>query len=92
MVLPGVGIVDLVQSVGFKLVGVIPHYYRANALIQRTDGVIDDETSRKIDGDIDGSVESFWNEVNERRRNRDAPQAFTIPQALIFQRVAVRSA
>ena len=51
--------------------------------------MIDDETSRKLDSDIDGTVESFWSEVNECRRNREAPRTFTIPQALIFQRIAV---
>ena len=86
---PASAYVDLIQSVGFKLAGIIPHYYRANALIQKTDGVIDDEASRKIDSDIDGTVESFWSEVNECRRNREAPRTFTIPQALIFQRIAV---
>jgi hypothetical protein len=40
-------------------VGAIPHYYQGNALIQKTDGVINDAASRKLDSDIDGTVESF---------------------------------
>ena len=86
---PASAYVDLIQSVGFKLAGVIPWCYRANALVQKSDGVIDNEASRKIDSDIDGTAESFWNEVNECRQNREAPRSFTIPQALIFQRIAV---
>lgn len=93
---PASAYVDLIQSVGLKLVAAVPFYYRRNAFIPGLDLPTPeaiDQTS--FDACIDerlmgpnGTVELFWAEVDARRR-RKGYRLFTIPQVLVFQRVSV---
>ncbi len=86
---PASAYVDLVQSIGFSLAGVVPYYYRGNELLQRTSGDVGDSSSESIDREFGATVEMFWQEVDCFRRSKECTRRFTIPQALIFRRVAV---
>lgn len=86
---PASAYVDLVQSVGFSLVGVVPFGYRQNELLMPSKDVTSDSESEEVDRDLSATVEMFWREVDALRRNKATPQRFTIPQALVFRRVAI---
>jgi 2-polyprenyl-3-methyl-5-hydroxy-6-metoxy-1,4-benzoquinol methylase len=92
---PASAYVDLIQSVGFNLVAVIPHFYDKNSLIGWTRPIpkdLDvDELYRSTSDNLAkpyGTVEMFWREVDSLRRGTIGSYLFTDPQALIFQRVA----
>lgn len=86
--------VDLIQSVGFQLVSVIPQGYKQNAYLSVSDGSpthnLDQEA---FDAFVDehltgpnGAVELFWAEVDLQRRKPGRRRQFTRPQVMIFQR------
>ena len=88
--------VDLVQSVGFTLVAVLPLYYRSNALMtvkpptppQIDQAALDALVDERMVGP-NGTVEFFWSEVDARRRDPAGSRLFTRPQVMVFQRTAV---
>lgn len=86
---PASAYVDLVQSVGFSLMAVIPYGYRNNQFLYPNVAESEDEFSAAIDRDMGATVEKFWFEVDQLRRDRHSPQVFTIPQVLVFRRVAI---
>jgi SAM-dependent methyltransferase len=93
---PASAYVDLIQSVGFELIAVIPLYYRNNEFVQSkpahpgdaTITEIDSLVDRKLVGRPDGTVDLFWAEVG-RQRNHPEANIFTRPQAFVFQRIGV---
>jgi len=93
---PASAYVDLIQSVGLRLVAVVPFYYRRNAFLPGMDFPTPDGIDQaSFDACIDerllgpnGTVELFWAEVDARRR-RKGYQLFTIPQVLVFRRVGL---
>ena len=93
---PASAYVDLIQSVGFELIAVIPMHYRSNEFVASKPPTPDDTTvsainrlvDRKLVGGPDGTVDLFWAEV-ERQRKGAEHKIFTRPQAFVFQRVGV---
>lgn len=90
--------VDLIQSVGFQLVAVIPQGYKKNAFLSVSDGsptpnldqdAFDAFVNEHLTGP-NGTVELFWAEVDQQRRKPRRRQ-FTRPQVLIFQRQGLLS-
>lgn len=88
--------VDLIQSVGFNLVSVIPYFYDNNRLVGSMRPVPEDVDIAAINEGVDcglvtagGTVEQFWDEVDLYRRQDHGHRIYTEPQLLIFQRVAV---
>jgi hypothetical protein len=88
--------VDLVQSAGFALAAVIPHYYNNNEFLgwcaPHPPGLSVERFSRQVDEALltpGGTVEAFWDEVDTFRRRDDGWRIYTSPQVFIFQRVAV---
>tara|TARA_R110000824_G_scaffold118960_15_gene272313 strand:- start:83 stop:1075 length:993 start_codon:yes stop_codon:yes gene_type:complete len=82
--------VDLAESVGLKLVGVIPMHYHGNALQGQVGG---EKDHGRLDAWVEanllragGTVEAFWDEVDHFRRHRKGKRYYTQPQAMIFQR------
>jgi SAM-dependent methyltransferase len=84
---PASAYVDLVESVGFSLVAVVPFGYRNNELIYPNVARPASESNAVYD--LSDTVEQFWCEVECIRRDKSHPQLYTIPQALIFRRVAI---
>jgi 2-polyprenyl-3-methyl-5-hydroxy-6-metoxy-1,4-benzoquinol methylase len=81
--------VDLVQTSGFNLVGVIPKDYNHNEFFRYSDHT-NAELSQWVDQNLcapNGTVEAFWSEVDRFRRNDSGSRSYTEPQVLIFQRV-----
>ncbi len=88
--------VDLIQSVGFKLVGVIPHFYHQNEFISWSQALPPGLEPQELDQLVDagfltspGTVDRFWAEVDEFRRQPGQTPVFTEPQVLIFQRISL---
>ncbi len=93
---PASAYVDLVQSAGFVLIGVLPLNYNNNeflgAWVDRPAADPAADFSRRVDAALlaaGGTVEAFWDEVDAFRRGDAGQRLFTVPQVLIFQRVAV---
>lgn len=88
---PASAYVDLVQTCGLSLVGVIPQAYHGNAF--RGYSVPNDPVlSEWVDKNLiapNGTVEAFWNEVDAFRRTRSGAHIYMILQVLIFQRIEV---
>jgi 2-polyprenyl-3-methyl-5-hydroxy-6-metoxy-1,4-benzoquinol methylase len=88
---PASAYVDLVQTSGFLLVGVIPHTYNGNEFT--TYSVPNDAGITKwVDENLTtpfGTVEAFWSEVDTLRRTSSSPGLYLYPQVLIFQRIEV---
>ncbi len=86
--------VDLIQSVGFQLVSVVPYFYRNNALSETMrpvpDGIDIEVLNQKVDDGLvtlHGTTEMFWDEVDQFRRQDHGNRIFTEPQVLVFQRI-----
>jgi SAM-dependent methyltransferase len=82
--------VDLVQTAGLLLVGVIPLRYKKAAFFAGTALPEDEAGDRWVDANLlkpNGTVEAFWNEVDRFRRGSTEPRNFTEAQVLIFRRV-----
>jgi 2-polyprenyl-3-methyl-5-hydroxy-6-metoxy-1,4-benzoquinol methylase len=82
---------DLIQSVGFKLAGVIPWSYNKNEFLY-TPTPLDQKLTRWVNRNLlkpNGTVEAFWNEVDLFRRFRFGPTNYLAPQVMIFQRVGI---
>ncbi len=87
--------VDLIQSVGFNLIAVVPYFYRANELTGSMRDVPDDVNIETLNRTVDenlvalgGTVDAFWSEVDHFRRHAHGHRIYTEPQVLVFQRVA----
>ena len=92
---PASAYVDLVQTVGFNLVAVIPHFYHRNEFVgwmrEPPNGFDIEALTRRVDEGFvkpNGTVDMFWDEVDAFRRGMGKIRLFTDPQAFIFQRVA----
>ena len=92
---PASAYVDLIQSVGFALVAVVPYFYGRNRLVGAMRPVPADLDLAAIERKVDrglvalrGTVEMFWDEVDRFRRQAHGHRLFTEPQVLVFQRVA----
>jgi 2-polyprenyl-3-methyl-5-hydroxy-6-metoxy-1,4-benzoquinol methylase len=92
---PASAYADLIQSVGFALVAVVPYFYRRNELVGSMRPAPPDldvaALERKVDRGLvalGGSVEMFWGEVDKFRRQAHGHRLFTEPQVMVFQRVA----
>jgi SAM-dependent methyltransferase len=88
--------VDLIQSIGFSLVAVIPYFYRSNELIgsmrQVPSDINIDSLNKIVDDNLcipGGTVEFFWEEVDLFRRQEHGYRIYTEPQVLVFQRVGI---
>jgi SAM-dependent methyltransferase len=88
--------VDLIQSVGLTLIGVVPHFYNDNEFLgwslPKPENFSVEEFSRQVDETLlvqGGSVDAFWQEVDAFRRGREEQRYYTSPQAFIFQRLAL---
>lgn len=84
--------VDLAQSAGFLLAGVIPLRYAGAAFFAGASLPVDPALDRWVDANLlkpRGTVEAFWNEVDRFRRGATGPRNYTEAQVLIFQRVEV---
>jgi 2-polyprenyl-3-methyl-5-hydroxy-6-metoxy-1,4-benzoquinol methylase len=82
---------DLIQSVGFKLVGVIPWGYNKNEFLY-SPTPLDPKLTSWVDRNLlkpEGTVKAFWNEVDLFRRFRLESTNYLVPQVMIFQRVDV---
>jgi SAM-dependent methyltransferase len=93
---PASAYVDLIQSVGFNLVSVIPYFYNQNELVGSMAPVPGDVDIPALSAAVDkqlmqpgGTVDSFWEEVDIFRRQEHGNHIFVNPQALIFQRIAI---
>ena len=87
--------VDMIQSVGFNLVAVIPYFYESNRLTGSMSEAPPDIDIAELNKIVDeglvasgGTVEQFWEEVDLFRRQRHGNRVFTRPQVMVFQRVA----
>jgi SAM-dependent methyltransferase len=92
---PVAAYVDLIQSVGFTLVSVVPLWYRKNVFMTVRPPVPTDIDEELLEALVDerltgpnGTVELFWAEVDARRRKPVGGRLFTRPQVLVFQRTA----
>jgi hypothetical protein len=85
---PASAYVDLIQSVGFSLVGVIPFGYRNNELLGLNQAN-SDELTAEVDSDMAATVDHFWDEVEALRRKKPVAERYSVPQAMIFRRVAI---
>ena len=88
---PASAYVDLVQTSGFLLVGVIPHTYNGNEFASYS-APNDPELTKWVDENLttpSGTVEAFWSAVDALRRTNGSPSVYLYPQVLIFQRVEV---
>ncbi|MBG0797717.1 class I SAM-dependent methyltransferase [Methylocystis sp. L43] len=79
---PAAAYADLIQSVGFALVDVVPLHYKGNAFYMNDlprDARFDQEKfDRKVDQLLDtkgATVNSFWNEVDDFRRRKSRSRA-----------------
>lgn len=82
--------VDLVQSSGFLLVGVVPLFYRGALIFSGCQLPVDKELDQWVDDNLtqpEGTVEAFWTEVDGWRRGTAKTRNYTVPQVLVFQRV-----
>ena len=89
---PASAYVDLVQTSGFLLVGVIPLQYKGAKFYSGGDCPINEQLDRWVDENLtapNGTVEAFWSEVDAWRRGITRERYFTVPQVLIFQRVGL---
>jgi len=93
---PASAYVDLIQSVGFNLVAVIPYFYNRNELLGTMQPVPTDLDVKSLSQLVDerlmmpnGTVELFWEEVDAFRRKEHGNHVFINPQVLIFQRVGI---
>jgi SAM-dependent methyltransferase len=89
---PASAYVDLVQTSGFLLVGVVPLRYRGGLLFTGADLPVDPEADRWVEANLtteSGTVEAFWSEVDDWRRGCARDRNYTVPQLLIFRRVEV---
>jgi 2-polyprenyl-3-methyl-5-hydroxy-6-metoxy-1,4-benzoquinol methylase len=93
---PASAYVDLVQSAGFLLAAAIPLNYNNNeflgAWVDRPAFDPNLEFSRRVDQSLlaaGGTADAFWDEVDAFRRRDQGQRLFTVPQVLVFQRVAV---
>jgi SAM-dependent methyltransferase len=93
---PASAYVDLIQSVGLTLVGVIPHYYNNNEFLGWSEPIPPNFSADQLSDDVNakllspgGTVEKFWAEVDWFRRHNSGPRIYTSPQVLIFQRTAL---
>jgi hypothetical protein len=89
---PASAYVDLVQSSGFLLVGVVPLFYRGALIFSGCQLPIDTEQDQWVDSHLtepEGTVEAFWAEVDDWRRGSTQTRNYTVPQVLVFQRVQV---
>jgi SAM-dependent methyltransferase len=91
---PASAYADLIQSVGFSLVAVIPWLYNNCEFLNYTADVppgVDIETlSRMVDANLVapyGTVEMFWEEVDFFRRHDQGLRLFSVPQVMVFQRI-----
>lgn len=87
---PASAYVDLIQSSGFLLVGVIPLFYKGALLFSGCQLPVDSNLDQWVDDHLtqpEGTVEAFWSEVDRWRRGTTNARNYTVPQALIFQRV-----
>lgn len=87
---PASAYVDLVQSAGFLLVGVIPLFYKGALIFSGCELPVDTELDEWVDNHLtepEGTVEAFWTEVDDWRRGTTKTRNYTIPQVLVFQRV-----
>lgn len=88
---PASAYVDLVQTSGFNLVGVIPQTYCGNKFLGYS-VPNDPKLSRWVDENLtapNGTVEAFWSEVDAFRRTRSGVHIYTAPQVPIFQRIEI---
>jgi predicted TPR repeat methyltransferase len=89
--------VDLLQSVGFSLISVIPMYYQNNAYVdfnrEPPEGFNVERLNQEVDSNLastNGTVEKFWEEVDTfRREGVIGPSVYTHPQVMVFKRTAV---
>ncbi|PZV05447.1 MAG: hypothetical protein DCF23_03160 [Cyanobium sp.] len=87
---PASAYVDLIQTSGFLLVGVIPLHYKGALFYSGCSLPADEELDQWVDENLtrqDGTVEAFWSEVDSWRRGTGTNRNYTVPQVLIFQRV-----
>jgi SAM-dependent methyltransferase len=87
---PASAYVDLVQSSGFLLVGVIPLFYKGALFFSGCQLPVDSELDEWVDNHLtepEGTVEAFWSEVDHWRRGTTNTRNYTVPQVLVFQRV-----
>lgn len=87
---PASAYVDLIQTSGFLLEGVIPFQYKGARFYTGVNLSIDEELDRWVDENLttsNGTVEAFWSEVDDWRRGVAKGRSYTVPQVLIFQRV-----
>jgi hypothetical protein len=88
---PASAYVDLVQTSGFNLVGVIPQKYHGNEFLGYS-VPNDPDLSLWVDENLispNGTVEAFWSEVDAFRRSCSGNHNYMTPQVLIFQRIGV---
>ena len=91
---PASAYVDLIQSVGFQLEAVVPFGCWNNDLILGSDVLPEnmdvDAISEFVDENLtgpNGTVEVFWDEVDNKRRNQRYKRSYLAPQAFVFRRV-----
>lgn len=87
---PASAYVDLFQTAGFLLVGVIPLRYKGGMFYAGAELPIDEQADRWVEENLvtaNGTVEAFWAEVDDSRRGTITDRNYLYPQMLIFQRV-----
>lgn len=87
---PASAYVDLIQTAGFLLVGVIPLRYKGAKFYAGVELPIDEHADAWVDENLikeNGTVEAFWSEVEDWRRGVAKDRNYTQPQILVFQRV-----
>lgn len=88
---PASAYVDLIESVGFKLIDVAPQFYRQNQLVGSRPPVPSNVVFPDFDIEIEAgdNVKRFWSEVDHFRWQKNGMRLYTFPQAFVFQRVEI---